>query len=171
VGRRRWTDLVIFDDEDQRAMQTPYASLTPLSATRNPDMKLDTNRAGLAACLALALPLCAAANPIQESYRAPAKQENAAFKDFSAAAGQKFYANKVGELSCATCHSDSPLSAGKHHKTGKEISPLAPAANPKRFTDAAEVEKWFKRNCGDVLKRACTAQEKGDFIAYVLSVK
>ena len=40
-----------------------------------------------------------------------------------------------------------------------------------RKSDRADVEKWFKRNCNDVLKRACTAQEKGDFMAYVLSVK
>lgn len=129
------------------------------------------NKTPVLACLAMLLPLGAAANPIQDSYRAPAKQENAAFQDFSVAAGQKFYNAKVGELSCASCHTESPLAAGKHVKTNKEILPLSPAANPKRFTDAANVEKWFKRNCNDVLKRACSAQEKGDFIAYVLSVK
>ena len=123
------------------------------------------------ACLALALPLCAAANPILDSYRAPARQENAAFKDFSAATGQKFYNTKGAEFSCASCHTDSPLAAGKHAKTNKDILALSPTANPKRFTDPANVEKWFKRNCNDVLARACTAQEKGDFMAYVLSVK
>lgn len=125
----------------------------------------------LLACLIGLSQHAAAANAIQDSYRSAAKQENPAFKDFSAAAGQKFYAAKVGDLSCATCHTDSPMAAGKHATTSKEIAPLAPAANPKRFTDAATVEKWFKRNCNDVLKRACTAQEKGDFMAYVLSVK
>lgn len=134
-------------------------------------MNLNLNKTLLLACLAVTLPLGAAANPILDSYRAPAKQENAAFKDFSVAAGQKFYSTKVGELACASCHTDSPKAVGKHAKTGKEILPLAPVANPKRFTDAANVEKWFKRNCNDVLKRACTAQEKGDFMAYVLSVK
>jgi hypothetical protein len=49
--------------------------------------------------------------------------------------------------------------------------PLSPTANKQRFSDSANVEKWFKRNCQDVLERACTAQEKGDFIAYVLSVQ
>jgi hypothetical protein len=48
---------------------------------------------------------------------------------------------------------------------------MAPSANPQRFTDAAKVEKWFKRNCNDVLRRSCTAEEKGDFIAYMLSIK
>ncbi len=117
------------------------------------------------------LPVISFANPVQDSYRAAAKQENPAFKDFSAVAGRKLYSNKVGDLACASCHTDSPLAAGKHVKTNKEILPLAPAANPKRFSDLANVEKWFKRNCNDVLKRACTAQEKGDFMAYVLSVK
>lgn len=113
----------------------------------------------------------AAAHPILDGYRAQAKAENPAFKDFSAAAGQKLYSTKVGELACASCHTDSPLSTGKHAKTGKVIEPLAPAANAQRFTDSAKVEKWFKRNCNDVLSRACTTQEKGDFIAYLLSVK
>jgi len=74
-------------------------------------------------------------------------------------------------MNCATCHTDNPMSVGAHAKTRKEIQPLAPNANKERFSDAAKVEKWFKRNCQDVLERACTAQEKGDFIAYVSSVK
>jgi hypothetical protein len=123
------------------------------------------------ASAALTMPLLAAANPIQDGLRTQAKQDNPAFKDFSAAAGQKLYSTKVGEFSCASCHTDSPLNAGKHAKTNKEILPLSPTVNPKRFTDVAQVEKWFKRNCNDVLSRACTAQEKGDFMAYVLSAK
>jgi len=121
--------------------------------------------------LAIALPLVATANPIQDSYRAAAKQENPGFKDFSAARGQTFYSAKSGDQACATCHGDSPKSNGKHAKTGKDILPMAPSANAQRLTDAAKVEKWFGRNCKDVLNRACTAQEKGDFIAYMLSVK
>lgn len=124
-----------------------------------------------AMALSLSLPLYAGENPIQDSYRAAAKQENPAFKDFSATRGQAFYNAKPGEVACATCHGDSPKSHGKHAKTGKDILPLAPSANPERFADAAKVEKWFKRNCSDVLNRACSAQEKGDFMAYVLSVK
>lgn len=123
----------------------------------------------LALLLTLSLPV--AANPLQDGYRAAAKQENSAFKDFSAQRGQAFYTAKSGELACATCHGDSPKGHGKHAKTGKDILPLAPAVNSERFSDAAKVEKWFKRNCGDVLNRPCTAQEKGDFMAYVLSVK
>ena len=55
----------------------------------------------------------------------------------------------------------------KYAKTGKAIAPLAPAANAERFTDAAKVEKWFRRNCNDVLGRACTPSEKADVLAYV----
>lgn len=116
--------------------------------------------------LALALPLVAAANPILDGYKAEIKGT------FTAAAGEKLY-KTVGpnQLSCASCHTDSPKGVGKHAKTNKAIDPLAPSANPKRFTDAAQVEKWFKRNCNDALARACTTQEKGDFMTYVLSVK
>jgi len=118
------------------------------------------------ACLAVTLPLLASANPILDGYKAEIKG------NFSAAAGEKLY-KTVGpnQLACASCHTDSPKSAGKHAKTNKVIDPLAPSVNPKRFTDVAQVEKWFKRNCNDALGRACTTQEKGDFMTYVLSVK
>lgn len=112
-----------------------------------------------------------AANPILDSYRGQAKQGNPGFKDFSASAGQALYTRQVGELSCASCHTDSPRNPGKHAKTGKAIEPLAPSVNAKRFSDEAQVEKWFKRNCNDVLGRVCTLQEKGDFMTYVLGVK
>ena len=94
------------------------------------------------------------------------------FQGFSAARGETFFKTKQGnDLSCASCHTGNPAAAGKHAKTGKEIEPLAPSANPERFTDLAKVNKWFKRNCNDVLSRACTPQEQGDFIAYLLTVK
>ena len=69
-------------------------------------------------------------------------------------------------VSCAACHTANPTEAGRT-RVGKRIEPLAPAANPQRFTDAAKVEKWFRRNCQDVLQRECSAQEKGDFIAWL----
>ena len=137
-------------------------------------MKSTPHLTTLVVCLAvtLTLPLAAAANPILDGYRTAAKQENAALKDFTVAAGQRLYST-VGpnQLSCASCHTDSPKAMGKHAKTNKAIDPIAPSANPKRFTDAAQVEKWFKRNCNDALGRACSTQEKGDFMTYVLSVK
>jgi hypothetical protein len=44
-------------------------------------------------------------------------------------------------------------------------------ANRERFTDPAKVEKWFKRNCKEVLNRVCTPQEKADFAAYVIAIR
>ncbi|HQS82595.1 MAG TPA: DUF1924 domain-containing protein [Thiobacillus sp.] len=72
--------------------------------------------------------------------------------------------------SCASCHTANPKQAGQT-RVGKRIEPLAPSANPQRFTDAAKVEKWFRRNCTDVLRRECSAQEKGDFIAWLNQIK
>jgi cytochrome c peroxidase len=74
------------------------------------------------------------------------------------------------QVSCASCHTASPRQPGRT-RVGKRIEPLAPVANPERFTDAAKVEKWFRRNCTDVLKRECSAQEKGDFIAWLNQTK
>ena len=93
-------------------------------------------------------------------------------KEFSAARGESFFKAKHGnEWSCASCHTDNPAAPGKHAKTGKAIESLAPSANAERFTDPKKVAKWFKRNCNDVLNRVCTAQEKGDVLAYLLTVK
>lgn len=90
---------------------------------------------------------------------------------FSAPRGERLFKQAHGgEWSCASCHTENPLARGRHAKTGKDIAPLAPAANPERFTDAARVEKWFRRNCNDVLGRACSAQEKADVLAYLMSL-
>ncbi len=127
----------------------------------------------LTALLLPSLPAFAATPlEIQQSYAAEAKQQNPAFKEFSAARGEQFYHAKSAKgSSCAACHTDNPKAEGRHEKTGKAIAPLAPVANSERLTDPAKVEKWFKRNCQDVQGRACSAQEKGDFIAYLRSVK
>ena len=107
-------------------------------------------------------------------YEVDAKVETPTFKAFSAARGRTFYATRHAvngsELACATCHTDNPMALGRT-RVGKEIKPLAPAANQERFTDNAKVEKWFRRNCDDVLSRPCTAIEKGDFITYLRSVQ
>lgn len=96
----------------------------------------------------------------------------AGFQGFSAARGEAFFKGKHGgEWSCASCHSDNPSTLGKHAKTGKVIQPLAPSGDAERFTDTKKVEKWFKRNCNDVLDRVCTPQEKGDILSYLLTVK
>lgn len=110
-----------------------------------------------------------------KQYEAQAKQENASFASFSAERGAAFFKTERihsdgKKVSCATCHTADPRNQGKT-RANKVIEPMAVVANPKRFTDAAKVEKWFGRNCKDVLERACTAQEKGDYIQYLLNVK
>lgn len=90
----------------------------------------------------------------------------------SAERGARFFTTKQGgEWSCASCHTEKPTQAGRHAKTDKAITPLAPAANAERFTDAAKVDKWFRRNCNDTLSRVCSAQEKADVMAWLLALK
>lgn len=90
----------------------------------------------------------------------------------NAARGQTFFSSKHGgEWSCASCHGTPPTGTGKHAGTRKSIDPLAPAFNPKAITDAARVEKWFRRNCKDVLARECSAAEKADVLAYLAGLK
>jgi len=86
--------------------------------------------------------------------------------------GEQFFNVKHGkEWSCSSCHENPPNHDTKHIVTGKVIMPLAPSANPTRFTDEAKAEKWFKRNCNDVLGRECTAQEKADVLSWLMTVK
>lgn len=90
----------------------------------------------------------------------------------SAERGRAFFTTAHGgPWSCASCHRALPLEAGRHASTGKAIDPLAPAANPQAFTDTARVDKWFRRNCRDVLQRECTAAEKADVVAWLLTLK
>jgi len=85
--------------------------------------------------------------------------------------GRIFFTSRHGgEWSCASCHRDAPLTPGRHASTGKAIDPIAPAANPAAFTDTARVDKWFRRNCKDVLGRECSAREKADVLAYLLGL-
>lgn len=119
----------------------------------------------------LLAPLSAAAETPQQILAKYQQQAGSA----SAARGEKFFfakvANSKGEtVSCTTCHTDNPKAIGKT-RANKAIDPLAPVANRERFTDPAKVEKWFKRNCRDVLERECTVQEKADFVAFMISVK
>jgi hypothetical protein len=118
-----------------------------------------------------------AANPARDAILAKlatqAKDENAAFAGFSAERGAAFYTatqpgGKPETPSCTTCHGDSPTQAGKT-RAGKEIAPMAVSKTPDRYTDAAKVEKWFRRNCKSVLGRECTALEKGDFLTFMIA--
>lgn len=103
-------------------------------------------------------------------YQAEAARQKPGFRA-SAELGEHFYRRQFAHSekmpSCASCHGATPTSAGRHVVTDKAIKPLAPSANAERFSDPAKVEKWFGRNCKEVLGRECTPAEKADFIAYV----
>lgn len=106
------------------------------------------------------------------SFETAARQDNGGFTGFSSSRGQTFFASTHGnDWSCASCHTRNPASRGRHATTNRSIAPLAPAVNARRFTRAKKVEKWFRRNCNDVLGRACTPLEKGDVLTYLMSVK
>lgn len=109
---------------------------------------------------------------VLDSLRSEAEKSTAGFQGFSATRGENFFRVKHGnEWSCTSCHTENPAATGKHAKTDKPIDPMAPSANAERFTNPKKIEKWFKRNCNDVLDRVCTPQEKGDVLSYLLTVK
>jgi mono/diheme cytochrome c family protein len=122
----------------------------------------------LAAGLSAAAGAALAATPatVLANYRAAAGNAAA-----SADRGQQLFTTTHGrEWSCASCHGTLPTRAGQHAGTGKPIAPLAPAVNPQRFTDAGKTEKWFRRNCNDVMGRECSAAEKADVLTWLLSL-
>jgi hypothetical protein len=88
--------------------------------------------------------------------------------------GQKLFNTNFGRdlgLSCGSCHGAVPVGAGKDQITDKKIAPLAPAANAKRFTDRAKVENWFRLNCKDFVGRECSAAEKADVLAWLMTLQ
>lgn len=86
--------------------------------------------------------------------------------------GQQFFNARHGrDWACASCHGAVPSGEGRHAATGKPIAPLAPAFNRDRLTDPAKTEKWFRRNCNDVLGRECSAGEKADILAWLRSIR
>jgi mono/diheme cytochrome c family protein len=88
------------------------------------------------------------------------------------ARGQVLFTTRHGrEWSCSSCHGALPTRAGSHAATGKAIAALAPAFNPERFTAQAKSDKWFGRNCRDVLGRDCSAAEKADVLSWLRSLK
>jgi hypothetical protein len=88
------------------------------------------------------------------------------------ARGQQLFTTPHGrDWSCSSCHGAVPTQTGRHASTAKPIDAMAPAFNAQRFTDAAKSEKWFRRNCNDVIGRECTAAEKADVLAWLLSLK
>jgi hypothetical protein len=114
----------------------------------------------------------AAATPREmiNTYATEAARQTAGFQP-SARRGAEFYAKRFAVSdkmpACVSCHTDSPAQAGRHVVTGKVIKPLAPRAEAARFSDPAKTEKWFRRNCTEVLGRECSAAEKADFVQFL----
>ncbi|NDP39654.1 MAG: DUF1924 domain-containing protein [Rhodoferax sp.] len=131
----------------------------------------------IACILAFGLSGMALAGPREDllaQYASAAKAANPAFSGFSARRGQtlhtqKFTTGKPDSPSCTSCHGTNPRTAGKN-ATGKVIDAVAVSVTPTRYTDASKVEKWFKRNCNEVIGRDCSATEKGDWLTYVTSL-
>ncbi len=97
----------------------------------------------------------------------------AGVSSFSVDAGRTLFLSqntggKEATPSCTSCHSNNPQAQGRT-RVGKVIEPMAVSVNPERFTDPEKVEKWFRRNCTSVLGRECTAEEKGNFMAFMMS--
>ncbi|HEY0825045.1 MAG TPA: DUF1924 domain-containing protein [Ramlibacter sp.] len=123
-------------------------------------------------CLALALAALGTAAHAATPEELAAGYAGKAGQPAAAARGQQFFTAKHGkEWSCASCHGTPPTQPGKHAATGKQIGALAPGFNPDRFTDPAKVEKWFRRNCNDVVGRECSAGEKADVMAWLMTLK
>ncbi len=123
--------------------------------------------AGMAAMILSTAALAGPREDLLAQYAAAAKSAG-----FSAARGEtlhtrNFSGGKPDTPSCTSCHGKDTRSAGRT-RTGKAIEPVALSVTPTRYTDPAKVEKWFKRNCTEVLGRECTPQEKGDWLSFVL---
>ncbi len=122
------------------------------------------------AALLVAIPFYAQADAVSEL---EAKYQSQGAGTFSAAAGETLWSKifvdtKSGkERNCTTCHTTDQTKPGKHARTGKVIEPMAPSVNPKRLTEVKKIKKWFVRNCKWTLGRECTAQEKGDVLAFL----
>lgn len=124
----------------------------------------------------LLLPWLVVAGPVSAQATSPARMqqsyEAAAEAPGQAERGRTFFVSRHGaEWSCASCHGQLPTQAGRHVVTNKSMDPLAPAFNPKAFTDERRAEKWFRRNCKDVVQRECSASEKADVLAWLRSLK
>jgi hypothetical protein len=121
--------------------------------------------------IALAVTFAATAHATTPAEQAAAYEAQAGTAASPARGAQFFTTTHGREWSCASCHTASPAQSGRHASTGRTIAPMAPAFNPERFTDAAKTEKWFRRNCNDVVGRECTPGEKADVLAWLTALK
>lgn len=123
----------------------------------------------LLSCLPM---LTTAANVVDERLQS---YQSAGAKNFDATAGQLLWARQYEQAdgskarACSSCHTSDLRQAGKQINTGKTIEPMSLAVNSQRLTDADKIEKWFGRNCKWTMNRECSAQEKGNFLKFILS--
>ena len=61
---------------------------------------------------------------------------------------EPYAGGKTDTPGCTSCHTRDLTGPGQT-RAGKPIEPMAPSVVPTRYTDQANVEKWFKRNCQD----------------------
>jgi cytochrome c peroxidase len=102
-----------------------------------------------------------------------AKKDDSSFKGFDEKRGRAIFFEerpneKIGKISCATCHTSDLKKSGKT-TAGKLIEPLAPSVNKKRLASVEELDKWLKRNFKQVYNREGTAREKGDVLTFINS--
>ena len=153
--------------------------------------------AGTLSCL-LAAAHGATPEEILARYEKQAHADFEGFNGFSAAEGRAFYFGKhqvavVGEVGCFSCHLQDPRHSAMRHRTKvlcrachvindsehvdpanakkRELEAFAPVANPRRFADPEVVEQWFNLNCRYILQRQCTTMEKGNLVAWLLSLE
>ena len=120
---------------------------------------------GLLGCVA------ASAEPRRDAiladFLAQAQQAEPGFAGFSAERGAAFvsgdpHRGQAGHRLLHGLSRQSPQDTGQT-RAGKAIEPMAVSKNPARYTDKANVEKWFTRNCNDVLGRACRPKRRATF--------
>ena len=131
-------------------------------------------KAILVAGLVATLSFSATVDDFLDSLKQEVLKQDTSFKGFDYKRGEDIFLSKhvgkKGELiSCASCHGTDLNKSNQNHFTGKTINALSPKANPKRFTDKTEIEKWLKRNFNDVYNREGTAVEKGDVTTYIIN--
>ena len=135
---------------------------------------------------------------ILEGYAMQARAEDPGFAGFSAERGGAFYREPhvikgAGIWSCSSCHLKDPRYSVRAHRTDipcrachvindwehpepekakkRVIESFAPSANAIRLRDARRVENFLKLNCLLLMQRECSTREKGDVIAWLLSIE
>jgi hypothetical protein len=139
-------------------------------------MPFKINFPTILACVAIVLSSASQAGVREDQlaqYASASKAASPGFAGFSAERGrllhtQTFTGGKPDTPACTSCHGKDTRGTGRT-PSGKTIDAVAVSASPARYTDPAKVEKWFKRNCTEVLGRVCTDQEKGDWLTFMLS--